>query len=277
MGDLDVIVPENQLDPGDAALRLAGFEPETDPFPSPHHLPPYRVRDSPFAVELHHQLMPHEHPFPIDLAALRARAQAARIAGVDVRVLAPEDTLVHVSVHLSAAHRYRLHPLRGLVDILAITTRWRDELDWRLVAEITRRCDAAGAVYWPLLMTRAWLGVEVPDRALERLAPPRPLHHLFRTIAEPAYILEGRRATIAGSDTLQELVLTWSLQTGRSPLRQAEMLVRAIFPPPDPARPGTDRAGPRHAAYLLSPARLGRAAGALARLLPRLVRPRERT
>jgi hypothetical protein len=275
MVDVDLLVPDDQVERADAALRAIGLWTDAADYHPNHHLPPYHNPWNQRTVELHHRLLVEPHPFRIDHAALRARARLVELAGTRARVLAPEDALFLACVHLAASHRYHLAPLRTLVDVLAIATRWRAELDWERFVDLARRSRAGGAIYWPLRLARVWLGAPVPAQVLERIAPPVPLRRLVADALDPRAILARELPAEAGSDTLYELLLTLSLHSGCTIRQQAAALAGGLFPrggEHDLRRevPVSASLSPRehllYAAYLVSPSRVGRALSAVARV-----------
>jgi hypothetical protein len=276
MGDIDLLAPVDRIGPAAAALAELGLRMK-DPelhirrLPGHHHLPPYCVDNSPLTVELHHRLLAEPPPNVIDLPGIWARSRVENIAGVAARVLAPPDALLHTCVHLAASHRYRFYPLRGLVDILAITTRWGEELDWEFFLELTRRSRTVAAVYWPLRLSRLWLEANVPELVLSRLAPPGPMRKLVAAVVEPL-ILDNQAPAGAGSDILADAVVALSVHSGCSVRQQASGVLRSLFPPlqySDHLATPNLRSRARNAAYLVSPLRLIRGLAALGRLLMR--------
>src|SRR5207248_495388 len=128
--DIDLLLPHDQLDRANQALLTLGFRVDDAYLPSAHHhLPPLRSEDGRVLVELHHHVLPESNPYAIDMEQFRARSRIEQVAGIQARVLAPTDALLHACVHLAYAHRYLFYPLRHLVDILALTGRPEAQLD----------------------------------------------------------------------------------------------------------------------------------------------------
>jgi hypothetical protein len=270
--DIDLLLPGDQLERTDQVLRGLGFW--TDPsIPEPtHHLRPYQLDGVPLTVEVHHKLIQDPHPFSIDLPALRARAQIRTLAGVEGLVLAPPDALLHACLHLASSGRYRYFQLRALVDALAISARSDDPLDWRLFLEIVRRAGAAGAVYWPLCLSRLWLGAPVPEEVLAELAPPKPIRKLVAAITQPDRLM-GQQVAGGGMGVLLSALTSFSLHTGLPLHTQVRALWWAFFPKPEAIGhlpPSVTHSRVRYAAYLLRPKRLLRGVLAVKGLSRRL-------
>jgi hypothetical protein len=276
MGDVDLLVAGEQIGQASKALLAAGFGVDPDEYQPTHHLRPFRAPGYPLPVELHHRLLVEPHRYSIDLDEIRGRAQVRTLAGVQARVLDPADALLHTCVHLTASHRYLGAPLRDLTDILALTTRRNIRLDWSFFLDLVARSRTAGAVYWPLFLSRRWLGAPVPSWVLTRLAPPSPIRNLLARIAEPGFILDRQSPAGAGSAALYEVLLSVSLHTACSVRQQAAGLIEALLlsdgavdkrcalPPARPTRLGGRL---RYLARVTRPARFAKAAGAISRLL----------
>jgi hypothetical protein len=270
MGDLDLLVPLEQLDRASEALHVVGFRTWPGAVPDHHHhLPPLLAPGGQFALELHHHVLPEANPYALDIHAICARAQRRQLGSVEARVLAPEDMLLHVCVHLAWGHRYQWFPLRTLVDVLALTTSSRPALDWDRFLAVVEQTRTGGAVYWTLRLTHVWLQAPVPDFVLNRLAPPAMVKRLMQAVIESPYVLSGNAPTGAGTAVLYNLLRELSLYGGCSLREQAGAVWRTLLPPPetvDHLPPAVTRSRLRYAARLWYPLRLARgflAAGAL--------------
>lgn len=284
LGDVDLLLPKHELDRAHLALVRHGFVNDdavaaADPKVN-HHLQPYYSKGTGVAVELHHQLLSEPHPYALDVAGFRARAEVKPVAGIDVLIPSPADALHHVCIHLAYPHRYEKAPLRSLVDVLAITTSRQSEIDWDLFLTTVRSARTAGAVYWPLRLSQAWLGAPIPEFVMSRLAPPAPVRRLLEAFVEPGFILNGRAARGGSDIVLCSFLRDVSLCTGCSPSVQVEAVWRGLFPPPDGVGhlPASVTGQPwRYAAYLANPRRLSRGMLAFGRLMVRAAwPPRER-
>jgi hypothetical protein len=106
IGDLDILVPRDRLDDVEAALLAAVWEwVKPDPYDDAyyrrwmHELPPLIHRDRDRMIDVHHTILPlTARPKP-DAAALLA--DGAALTGA-LRVLSPEDMVVHAAAHLIA-------------------------------------------------------------------------------------------------------------------------------------------------------------------------------
>jgi hypothetical protein len=183
------------------------------------------------------------------------------------RVLASADALFHACIHLAFGHRYQWFPMRTLVDILAMSV-WSD-LDWDLLVGTTLESRAAGAVYWPLRLSRDWLGARVPRQVLRRLQPGSHLMRIIKPVIQSTYALDGA-APSAAANVLYNAIRELSLFTGCSTKVQLAAVLRALFPTPNGVghlSSDLTRSHWRFWAYLCRPQRLARGAWAIGQFL----------
>ena len=106
IGDLDILVPRDRLDAVEAALLAAGWEwVKPDPYDDAyyrqwmHELPPLIHRERDRMIDVHHTILPLTARIAPDPAALLA---ASIEIEPGIRVLSPDDMLVHAAAHLFA-------------------------------------------------------------------------------------------------------------------------------------------------------------------------------
>ncbi|HEY0325565.1 MAG TPA: nucleotidyltransferase family protein [Allosphingosinicella sp.] len=170
VGDLDILVPRAALRDVERALIAHGWErmKEADGYDDlyyrqwMHELPPLIHRERDRMADVHHTILPlTSRPKP-DAEALIADSI---VLPDGLRVLSPEDMIVHAAAHL-IADGDMAGGLRNLWDID------------RLLREFSR---VEG--FWPRLRERAE-GHDL-DRAVERAV--RLSHHLFATPIPPSW------------------------------------------------------------------------------------------
>jgi hypothetical protein len=106
VGDLDILVPRDRLDAVEAAILRAGWEwLKTDDYDDHyyrtwmHELPPMIHRDRDAMIDIHHTILPlTARPKP-DAAAMIADSVLLENG---LRVLCPEDMVIHAAAHLFA-------------------------------------------------------------------------------------------------------------------------------------------------------------------------------
>jgi hypothetical protein len=178
IGDLDILVPRDRLSEAEDALITAGWEwVKDDPYDAAyyrdhmHELPPliHRTRDR--MIDVHHTVLPlTARPTP-DAKAMIADSIDL---GNGLRVLCPEDMIIHAVIHLFADGDLA-GGLRNLWDID------------RLIREYE-----GGAGFWDRLLDRARLH-EVPKSTARAL---RLCHHLFETPVHPGVARKARAGDV---------------------------------------------------------------------------------
>jgi hypothetical protein len=133
IGDLDILVPRGSLDRVERALLGAGWEwVKEDPYDQlyyrrwMHELPPLIHRSRDRMIDVHHDILPlTARPRPDPEALI---AQSVPLAG-GLRVLCPEDMIVHAAAHLFADGDLA-GGLRNLWDIDRLVRQYAAEGFW---------------------------------------------------------------------------------------------------------------------------------------------------
>ena len=181
IGDLDILVPREALDPVERALLEHGWEwVKPDPYDDAyyrrwmHELPPLIHRERDRMIDVHHTILPlTARPKP-DATALLAGAVPL---GTGLAVLSSEDMVVHAAAHLFADGDLA-GGLRNLWDIDRLVREFTEtdpDNAGRLLAHAERH-QLTLAVARALRLAHATFGTPVPDR----LTKLRPSDRLFR-------------------------------------------------------------------------------------------------
>ena len=174
MGDVDVMVRRDHLARAEALLVQLGYRPVHDPlqhvdYARHHHTRPLG-KPGGMRVDVHWNIARPTAPFDVDLEEVWVRAVPARIAGVEARVLSVEDLLLHLCLHASFDHKFRLG-LRACWDILEVVAHQGDAIVWDEVVRRAERWGIGRYVYVTLRLVRELLAADVPLTAIERLEP----------------------------------------------------------------------------------------------------------
>lgn len=179
MHDADLLVRCDQVARAEKALREAGWAPGADLPPATtydghHHRPPLDdQRGSGLSIELHTALFVPGHPFAaLDADAVRGRARPLRVGRATALVPAPEDLLVHASVHWVWSHMLRGAAWRTMRDMRTLIELAPPA--WEVVAHRARASRAETCVYWTLRLARTIGGVEGTEPGEERTRPSLP-------------------------------------------------------------------------------------------------------
>ncbi len=172
--DVDVLVRPHDLPTARKVLRELGFaqraEPLFEELVHAFHDPQYfrQTGAGQVCLELHWALWSARF-FRHRGDGWWERAGTAQIHGVQLRVLSPEDTLLHLAIHRT---RSPLR-LRFLCDIAELLRRHSAALDWDYVLDQARAAGARTALFYALALPRALLGAPLPDGLLPRLGVSR--------------------------------------------------------------------------------------------------------
>ena len=175
MCDIDVLVGREDLTRAAAILSGLGYalqyyNVEEVDYTQHHHLRPM-ARPNGVRVEIHWAIAQPALPFAIDVKGLWERARPAEIAGAEVLVLSPEDLLLHLCLHASFTHGFRVG-LRACWDILETVNHYGQAIDWDLVVRRAQAWGIGRYVYLTLRLVRDLLGAGIPPTAVAALEPP---------------------------------------------------------------------------------------------------------
>ena len=172
--DLDVLVRPNDLPAARDMLRALGYTQRAEPFFSelhhPYHDPQYfrPAAGSEICLELHWALWAARY-FNLGADALWERAAVARLWDTEMRLLSPEDTLLHLAIHRS---RSALR-LRFLCDVAELLRLHGATLDWEYLLGQARAAGARTALFFALALPAELLGAPLPAHVLPRLGVSR--------------------------------------------------------------------------------------------------------
>ena len=144
MGDLDLLIPNEQAELAQRALREFGFTADGPPLPdNHHHLPMLCDPETGAGVELHTDVLHRRSELILPLAWFLEKTRVSVLADARFRLLDATRSIGHAIVHDQLDHegyrRKRLE-LRQLLDVAVLRAKDESSIDW---AELDRRfCDA---------------------------------------------------------------------------------------------------------------------------------------
>jgi hypothetical protein len=164
--DVDLLLPEMQLEKALDILVRKGFEPDySDQFGQfRHHRPPMRRVGSVF-IEVHHCLCLSKCGSLLPASELIERSVAYDLDGVRVRVPCPEDLFTHLIMHSQIQHPYNERiwpPLRAMYDLDLLLRRFRDVIEWRSIERRFRAAGQFGLLVLHLCQVNETLGASAP-------------------------------------------------------------------------------------------------------------------
>ncbi|MCB2211672.1 nucleotidyltransferase family protein [bacterium] len=205
MTDLDLLVRESDVTPALEIFQSLGFQRQGGGGSIAEskeiwlYEPQRRIK-----VDLHVGLLPYYADFDWDVAGVWDRAARVEVDGLSLRVLAPEDQLIHLVLHGGVEHL--LQPLKVMLDARLAWNTWGAKVDAQSFNETVTRAGlqrAAGltfaateAVFGPLERVADGTEQSVPDVFVRWVSEVGPVIHrpaLLRLYAGRDYLLYGRK------------------------------------------------------------------------------------
>lgn len=173
MGDIDLLVKEQDLDRSAGELTSLGYVPNEGYSEEwyrlyHHHLVPYHHPAKGVTIEIHRSIVPSRNPSNLDINSLWERARHAKIRDVDALVLSPEDQILHLSMHMSGSD-YFIGRVRTLIDISQVVGYFGKQIHWDRVVREAQAGGFAAFIYYPLYLASETLGVEIGKETLGEL------------------------------------------------------------------------------------------------------------
>ena len=190
MDDVDLWVRVDDLPAARRAMREAGFEEEVraaqpfSPFENGESGEIHFRGAGRALVELHYHLICLEwllKGIRLDEVEVWRRSEPRRMGKGEVRILAAEDTLLHLCLHLAV---HQLGHAKGYQDIDRLV-RAGGAFRWDRFVERAWAAGMRAIVYFPLEAAARDLGTPVPEKALAALRPPALQRRLVGWIAGP--------------------------------------------------------------------------------------------
>jgi len=211
VGDLDVLVTPEEVDPTVQTLVDAGYRapPDLDMAAyKVHHFHFRLLHPSGFMVEVHWGLSQPASPFRVDAPGFLRRAYEASRGGV-VAALVPsaEDMILHLA---SQNLENNFSELRRLVDLDRIVSV-EAQLDWDYTTAAARAGGLQTVLALSLRLSPDLLGTDVSDQVLRTIGPP-PMVAWHLDILDPARSLltqYGRHRAAQGRLLSLWLIVRW--------------------------------------------------------------------
>jgi Uncharacterised nucleotidyltransferase len=178
--DIDILVPRHALTEVEAALMLNGWVTSKDtPYDQRyyrrwmHELPPLRHISRQTTLDVHHAILPTTARLKPDSAKLLAASRPV-VGEPRVRILAPEDMVLHCATHLFCNEDVG-NGLRDLVDLDSLLRDFAREAGfWPRLTTRAAELDLTRPLYYALRYAVRLLDTPVPARALEAAEIGRP-------------------------------------------------------------------------------------------------------
>ncbi len=251
MADVDIMVRREHLAEAEGVFIERGFGPSPRPDLAEwctwsHHLAKL-VKEGAPVVELHWSIQRPASPFRVDLEGLWQRSRATTLDGAPVRLLSPEDLVLHLAIHLAHQHHFRRAALKGLMDLTTVIGAEGSGIDWQALAERSIAWGASGHLYTSLRLAADILAAPVPASLFPMLPRQR---------ADEEIVAVAHRYILMLDAVLPTSYL--KLARGGSLRERTKLLLGAVFLPRDRMealyglRPGTPLLFPYYGRRLVS-------------------------
>jgi hypothetical protein len=206
VGDLDLLVPGDEMDPVVDRLVAAGYRmPESqaviEGFREHHfHLPMHHPNG--FEAELHWALTPEVGPHHLDERQFIARAVTVESGGIAARVPCVEHMILHLSSQNTEDH---FSKLRRLVDLDRLVAA--HAVDWETVVNEAVEGGLAAPVALSLQLAHHLLGTPIPADLTQRLGVGRAARASLALLEPVSGIAQGNGPRRGVGKFLQEVWL----------------------------------------------------------------------
>jgi hypothetical protein len=200
MGDLDAWIKPAELTTAQTVLGELGYRQIINPDRPPQLMEHYHgeihmtgSRAEQGLIELHLSVFLGEwlrHTANVDEAAVRARAVSALWHNERVDVLAAEDAVLQLIVHLAINHQMSFFTLRSLVDIALLARH--DAVDWNIIAQRARAWRLATATWLVLSLAVDLAGLNEAAEAEQQLRPSAMRRRMLEYFATPEALVAMR-------------------------------------------------------------------------------------
>jgi len=197
IADVDILIPEQQLEAAESALQEQGWQTKVlDEYDEHyyrawmHELPPMTHRWRDLEVDIHHRILPRTSRLHPDSRLLWEHSTP--LGDENLRLLSPVDMFLHSATHLFYDSDLQ-GKLRDLVDLDQLFRRFAESGDFeRQLLPRARRLDLLRPLYYALTLCPVLLGTPVNPELVDEArhaAPPWPLaplmHRLCRNALTP--------------------------------------------------------------------------------------------
>ena len=199
MLDVDILVNMEDLDDAHDALTTLHYVQDTSRhstewYRTHHfHLAPYTTPDRLFILEVHHHIVPPKsYNDAAEFGSLRGlastmgvipirdfwrRARPVDIASVRMLALAPEDLLLHITLHLlEDICATGMGKLRSLCDMAKTIEQYQNEMDWTQLLQEASDYRVERHLYYVIWLTRELLAPNIPIEVIEALKRSIHIH-----------------------------------------------------------------------------------------------------
>ena len=132
----------------------------------------YTNQEKNVAIDVHWNLQPPSSPIQVDITKSWENVQPVKTAGVETLILAPEDLLQHLCLHLDKHISSSGAPplqFKWYCDIAEVIRYYNGKINWKYLVQTSKNYGIEEPIYQSLYLVNKYLGAVVPMDALEEL------------------------------------------------------------------------------------------------------------
>lgn len=125
-------------------------------------------------IDVHWDIQPVDSHFKIDVNALWRNAVPFNIIGVESLVLAPEDFLLHLCLHIDKHINDDSAPspnyIKSYCDIASIITHYYNDIEWDYLLKISDKYDIVNPIYENIYISCKFFGAPLPENIFKKIS-----------------------------------------------------------------------------------------------------------
>ena len=132
----------------------------------------YTNQEKNVAIEVHWNVQPPSSHFQVDITKSWENAQPVKIAGVETLMLAPEDLLQHLCLHLDKHISSSGAPplqFKWYCDIAEVIRHYGEKINWKYLVQSSKNYGIEEPIYQSLYFANKYFGAFVPVDVLKDL------------------------------------------------------------------------------------------------------------
>jgi len=221
MGDVDLLVKNEDMLKTVQVLGALGYSAGYDfqvenEGPVDQHLPSMQGPKK-LSIEVHWTIFAFTHfdaPDEKEIVKIWERAQPLVVEGTPCLMLAPEDLLLHLCVHISRQHLFHMR-LRGFWDLRKVVEYYGNSINWDVIQQRACHWRVDRAVRLTIFLAGQWVGLELPDCVKQAWKPESPDPDMMNWIEEkmlaetPSSMGVNLEEFIVGKPMLGKIGILW--------------------------------------------------------------------
>ncbi|MDR7665942.1 nucleotidyltransferase family protein [Methanosarcina sp. Z-7115] len=179
MSDIDLLIKEKDLQKAKKELTELKYS-ATSIFPTKLHEQfqtvwneelPFIHQNKKTIIEIHWDILPHESPYKVDINKFWNNAKTVKIAGIETLMLAPEDMLQHLCLHLDKHINSSVSPqiFKDYCDIAEVTRYYKNTLNWNYFLQSSKDYKIEEPIFHGLSIANKYFEAFIPENTLSEL------------------------------------------------------------------------------------------------------------